>query len=352
MNTYYEALEWQQARERRSWIDRICEGTRQRVFVHRYLNRNFRVSPGWVIAGCLVVISVTFAPPLFGETQGEVSADSFSANVQVSLGDETNPPEVISEALIEELRSKWRTEAMAGTSDSQLSEDHRMLLVDATSRANWTPLCSYTEEAIGPDQQERQIRHHTFEFTEDTLERLLESDEASEEELGGDSEVEDSFGSESSFDMFSGLRDVMQGVKVVDATDASVTYELPVPIDVMLSNSDSDGGMESRLEKKLMENLRVHLTIDAQKRGPKELWVGVKKPLRLFPGVKLKKMNFTTNFRYLEDIQEFAVDRSATEMSIRAFLVAGFSEIESKTMSDFRCVKKGRHEAETALESL
>lgn len=341
MNTYYEALEWQQARERRSWIDRICEGNRQRVFVHRYLNRNIRVSRGRVIAGCLAVVTVMFASPLFGETQSGDNSDSSASNGQEAGAKKIIHLEVISEALVEKLQKKWRTEAMAGTSNSELSEDHRKLLVDATSRANWTPLCSYTEEAIGPDQEEPQIRHHTFEFSEDTLERLLESDEASGEELGGDSEGDDSFGSESSFDVFSGLREVMQGVKVVDATDASVTYELPVPTDVMLSDSDSDGGIESRLEKKLMENLRVHLTIDAQKRGPKELWVGVEKPLRLFPGVKLHKMNFTTNFRYLDDVQEFAVDRSASEMSVRAFLVTRFSEIESKTMSDFRCVNKG-----------
>ena len=136
MNSYYEALERQQARERRSRINRIFEGNRQRVFVHRYLYRNIQVSRGWVIAGCLAVVSVSFAPPLFAETQSGDNSDSSPSNVQGTERHKNNHLEVISDALVEELRSKWRTEAMAGTSNSQLSEDHRKLLVDATSRAN------------------------------------------------------------------------------------------------------------------------------------------------------------------------------------------------------------------------
>ncbi len=357
MNSYYEALERQQARERRSRINWIFEGNRQRVFVHRYLYRNIQVSRGWVIAGCLAVVSVSFAPPLFAETQSGDNSDSSPSNVQGTERHKNNHLEVISDALVEELRSKWRTEAMAGTSNSQLSEDHRKLLVDATSRANWTPLCSYTEEAIGPDQEEPQIRHHTFEFTEDTLERLLQRREESDEELDGDAEVGDSIGSESSFnifrgfDVFRGLRFVLRGAKVVNATNATVTYEIPLPFDSMVLDDDApDGmvldddapdGMASKFQKKLIENMRFHLTIDAHRRGPKELMLGVPKPLRLFPGVKLTEMKYTTNFRYLDDVQEFAVDRSASALSLRAFLVTRFSEIESKTMTDFRCVKKG-----------
>ena len=136
----------------------------------------------------------------------------------------------------------------------------------------------------------------------------------------------------------------MSAAKVIDTSDLTVVYQLPVPIE-LLEDSASPEDTESRFMKnfmkKLMDNLRVLFTVDAQNRGPKEMHVELLKPVRVIPGVKIKKMNFTTNFRYLEDVQEFASYRNAMEMSARAFLVAGFSESESQTLSDFQCVGKG-----------
>ena len=68
--------------------------------------------------------------------------------------EEQRSSEVVPDALIQQLSAKWRAEAMAGTRNAKLSEEHRALLVDALSRVNWTPLCSYTEESIVPDEEE------------------------------------------------------------------------------------------------------------------------------------------------------------------------------------------------------
>ena len=170
---------------------------------------------------------------------------------------------------------------------------------------------------------------------------------AEDADFNDDSENATSDGFVSALDEFGGMREDLAAAKVIDTSDLTVIYELPVPSEILEEDTSpeeidsSAEGIEGRFTKKLLANLRVRFTVDAQNRGPKEMRVELLKPVRVFPGVKIKKVNFTTNFRYLDDVQEFAADRNAMEMSARAFLVAGFSESESTTLSDFQCVGKG-----------
>lgn len=299
------------------------------------------------LIGFLIASFVSFAVQANNQTSDDVFGDSPSAVVREE-GLERDAREVVPVALIEQLRDKWRAEAMAGTSDAEISEDHRALLVDALSRVNWTPFCSYTEESVMPDEEEARIRHHVFEFNQDTLELLIEEAADSNSGFFGDTNEGEAGGFDTSLDEFAGMREDLAAVKIIDASDLTVTYELPVPAPSELVENDTSpediedvDGFEIRFMRKLLENLRLLLTVDAQNRGPKEMRVELKKSVRVIPGVKIKKMNFATNFRYLEDVGEFAVDRNASEMRARAFLVAGFSERESMTLSDFRCVPKG-----------
>ena len=201
-------------------------------------------------------------------------------------------------------------------------------------------LCSYTEESVVPDEEEARIRHHSFEFDRDTLDQLIEQAAESHADFEDEAEDTEPEGFLTALDEFGGMREDLADAKVIDSSDLTVIYELPVPRDILEEDASSDD-IEGRFMKKMLENLRVRFTVDTQKRGPKEMRVQLLKPVRVIPGVKIKKMNFTTNFRYLEDVEEFASYRNAMEMSARAFLVAGFSENESTTLSDFQCVGKG-----------
>lgn len=285
--------------------------------------------------------------------QDDGDTESSHAIVYDSEAEERRSSEVVPDALIQQLSAKWRTEAMEGTRNAKLSEEHRTLLVDALSRVNWTPLCSYTEESIVQDEKEPRIRHHTFEYDRDASEQLVKLI-AEYADFNYDTEDVESDGFVSALDEFGGMREDLAGAKVIDTSDLTVIYELPVPSEILeedtsaekidSSSEEIDSSaevIEGRFTKKLLANLRVRFTVDAQNRGPKEMRVELLKPVRVFPGVKIKKVNFTTSFRYLDDVQEFAADRNAMEMSARAFLVAGFSESESKTLSDFQCVGKG-----------
>ena len=305
---------------------------------------NQRLSGGRLLVGCLVLSSVSFLTFANSQVQADVNTES-SRDIALNSGQqEMRGRDVVPIEFVNQLSDKWRAEAMAGTSDAQLSDEHRALLADALSRVNWTPLCSYTEESIVPDEEEARIRHHSFEFDPDALDQLIEEEEESHADFDDDAEDGESEGFLTAFDEFGGMRDDLSAAKVVDTSDLTVVYQLPVPSELLedgVAPEDEESRIMKNFMKKLMDNLRVRFTVDTQNRGPKEMYVELMKPVRVIPGVKIKKMNFTTNFRYLEDIQEFASYRNAMEMSARAFLVAGFSESESKTLSDFQCVGKG-----------
>ena len=301
---------------------------------------NKRLSGGRLLVGCLVLSLVSFAVIANTRVLDDVHTETSRAVVLDSGLQERRGRAVVPYALIEQLSDKWRAEAMAGTSNAQLSAEHRALLVDALSRVNWTPLCSYTEESVVPNEEEARIRHHSFEFDRDTLDQLIEQAAESHADFEDEAEDTESEGFLTALDEFGGMREDLADAKVIDSSDLTVIYELPVPRDILEDDASSDN-IEGRFMKKMLENLRVRFTVDTQNRGPKEMRVQLLKPVRVIPGVKIKKMNFTTNFRYLEDVQEFASYRNAMEMSARAFLVAGFSENESTTLSEFQCVGKG-----------
>ncbi len=305
---------------------------------------NQRLSGGLLLVGSLVLSSFSFLTFANSQVHADVNTES-SRDIALNSGQqEMRGRDVVPIEFVKQLSDKWRAEAMAGTSNAQLSDEHRALLADALSRVNWTPLCSYTEESIVPDEEEARIRHHSFEFDPDALDQLIEEEAESYADSDDDAEDGESEGFLTAFDEFGGMRDDLSAAKVVDTSDLTVVYQLPVPIELLeegVSPEDEESRFMKNFMKKLMDNLRVLFTVDAQNRGPKEMHVELLKPVRVIPGVKIKKMNFTTNFRYLEDIQEFASYRDAMEMSARAFLVAGFSESESQTLSDFQCVGKG-----------
>lgn len=298
------------------------------------------INAGHSLAVYFVVGLVFFALHANSESQDDSSVESGRAVAQVGELQELGDQEVVPNILVEQLSDKWRAEAMAGSSDTRLSEDHRILLVDALSRVNWTPFCSYTEESIVPDEEDARIRHHVFEFSDDKLEELIEKAAESNTDFEVETDGGGSGGFETSLDEFAGMREDLAAAKVVEASDQTVIYELPVPKEILEGDATAEG-MEARFMKRVMENLQVRFTVDVKNRGPKEIRVTLAKPVRVFPGVKMKQMKFTTNFRYLDEVQEFAADRNASEFSIRAFFVAGFDEVESKTLSDFRCIQKG-----------
>lgn len=324
--------------------NRTRGGSCQRVVVDCSSRLNKHLSGGRSLAGCLVIALVSFALHANSQLLDKVSTESSHEILHEGELQDQREREVVPNALIQQLTAKWRAEAMAGTNGAQMSKDHRELLVDSLSRVNWTPFCSYTETSILPDEEEPRIRHHTAEFNQDTLEQLVERAAESSTNFDGETDDSESNGFATALDEFAGMREDLTAANVISASELSVVYELPVPSKFLEEEgaaSEDMGNMERRFMKKLMENLRVLFTVDAQNRGPKEVRIDLLKPVRVFPGVKMKKMSFATNFRYLDDIQEFAVDRNASEMSIRAFLVAGFSESESETLSDFRCIPKG-----------
>ena len=339
MSVYCNVSERRPEGEKHRPTDRTSGEARRRVAVACASRRNKRLNGGRSLVSCLVLGSLSFAICANSQVQADVNIESSRAIVLDRGTAERRSSKVVPEALIEQLSDKWRAEAMAGTSDAQMPEEHRALLVDALSRVNWTPLCSYTEESIESDEEEVRIRHHTFEFDRDASERLIELI-AEYAGFNADTENAESDGFVSTLDEFGGMREDLAAAKVIDTSDLTVIYELPVPREVLEEDASAEE-MEGRFMKKMLENLRVRFTVDTQNRGPKEMRVELLKPVRVIPGVKIKKMNFTTSFRYLEDVQEFAAYRNAMEMSARAFLVAGFSENESKTLSDFQCVGKG-----------
>ena len=339
MIIYYDVSEKRPGGERQKRTEKLCGGDRSRVADGCSRRGNISFRSGRPLAYFVIGLSF-FASHVHGETHNEVSTDPTRAGALEGDQYERVDREVVPVNLVERLRDIWRAEAFAGTSDARLSEEHRTLLVDALSRVNWTPFCSYTEESIVPDSKEARIKRHTFEFDQHSLEELIEQAAESSTDLDAGMDGFGSGGFESSLDEFAGMREDLAAAKVVDSSDLTVIYELPVPNELLEEDASTEG-LEARFMKRLMKNLRVHFSVDAKNRGPKEIRIELLKPVRAIPGVKMKKMNFTTNFRFLEDVQEFAVDRNASEISIRAFLVAGFNEEESKTLSDFRCIQKG-----------
>ena len=340
MSVYYDVLELRWEGERHKRTEMACGVERPTVVVRCYCRRNCLLSCGRSLAVYLVAGLVLFTLQANGETQDGVNPEPTRALTHEVVRLEPHDQEVVPVDLIKQLRDKWRAEAIAATSDARISEDHRSLLVDALSRVNWTPFCSYTEESIVPDEKEARIRHHVFEYSEDKHEALMEEAAESTSDFDAETDGGGSGGFASSLNEFGGMRENLAAAKVVDASNLTVIYELPVPRGLLEEDASAEG-MEARFMKRLMENLRVLFTVDVKNRGPKEIRVELLKPVRVFPGVKMKKVNFTTSFRYLDDVQEFAADRNASELSVRAFLVAGFSEIESKTLSDLRCIQKG-----------
>ena len=340
MSLYNDVLMQRQEGETHKPTEKSCGGDRSGVVVGCSRRTNNLIGGSCSLAVYLVVGLVFFAFHAKSETRDDVNTVFERTVTQEGEQHERRDQPVVPDDLVEQLRDKWRAEAMAATSDARLSADHRILLVDALSRVNWTPFCSYTEESIVPDANEARIRHHMFELSEDKLEALIEEAAQSTNDFDAETDGGESGGFETALDEFAGMREDLAAAKVVDASDLAVIYELPVPRELLEGDAPAEG-MEARFMERLMKNLRVLFTVDAINRGPMEIRVELLKPVRVFPGVKMKKVNFTTSFRYLDNIQEFAADRNASEMSIRAFLVAGFSEIESKSLSDFRCVQKG-----------
>ena len=343
MSNYYSVSAQRRVGENHNQTNWKWRSALPRFVIDCLGRRTKHISGRRSFAGRLIVALALLAPQASSQTLDAVSVESSNATSQEGGPQNPSSREIVPDALIQQLSAKWRAEAMAGTNNAQMSENHRALLVDALSRVNWTPFCSYIEESIGPDEKEPRIRHHTVEFNQDALTDLINQAAEATNDFDGDTEFGGSGGFETSLDEFAGMREDLAAAKVISASELFVIYELPVPSEILEENADPEdmGNMERRFMKRLMANLRVLFTVDAQNRGPKDLRVELLKPVRVFPGVKMKKVSFATNFRYLEDIREFAADRNASEMSIRAFLVAGFSESESKTLSDFRCVQKG-----------
>lgn len=340
MSVYCNVSKRRPEGERHSQTDRTSGEARRRVAVACAGPGNKRLNRGRSLIGCLVLGSLSFALCVNSQAQDDVHTEASSTTILDREPEEPRGRDVVPYEFVKQWSDKWRAEAMAGTRNAQLSEEHRALLVDALSRVNWTPLCSYTEESIVSDEEEARIRHHSFEFDPDALDQMIEEEAESHADFDDDAEEADSEGFLTALDEFGGMREDLAAAKVIDTSDRTVIYRLPVPREVLEDDASSED-MEGRFMKKMLENLRVRFTVDTQNRGPKEMRVELLKPVRVIPGVKIKKMNFTTNFRYLEDVQEFAAYRNAMEMSARAFLVAGFSENESKTLSDFQCVGKG-----------